>query len=177
MGCALLGVACGSYAFSQAIDSNADTAIDPNATKPFPAADVLSGSTHERSAAYGRLYKDRIHDLLNNEIYRPFVNNPFSKEELQKYGEECGEVTKEVCTMLAAECEGIASGAGISYAEVMLLNLDEELRLMDKKEKPPGHCTAAATSPADSGDGHAYNGQTWDFYTRWAGKSTMIEWQ
>jgi hypothetical protein len=167
--CAILCSAMGVVVCAQSIDSNA--------LKPFPPADVFSGTAHERGEAYGKLYKNRLHDLLNKEIYEPFTDNPFSKEALTQYAAECGAFTREKCPLIAAECEGIAQGAGVTYEEIMLLNLDEELRLMAKKKKKPGHCTAVATSPSDSGDGHTYNGQTWDFSVRWAGKATMTEWQ
>jgi hypothetical protein len=173
----VLFAALGTFVCSAICINAVAQSIDPNALKPFPPADVFSGTAHERGKAYGKLYKDRIRDLLNKEIYEAFIDNPFSKDELTQYAAECGVFTREKCPLIAAECEGIATGAGVTYEEIMLLNLDEELRLMVKKKKKPGHCTAVATSSSDSGDGHTYNGQTWDFSVRWAGKATMTEWQ
>ena len=106
-----------------------------------------------------------------------FVDHPYSKDELRQYAAECGAFTREKCPLIAAECEGMAKGAGVTYEEIMLLNMDEELRLQTGKKKTPGHCTAVATGPSDSGDGHTYNGQTWDFLVTWAGKSSMTEWR
>jgi hypothetical protein len=143
----------------------------------FAAADVVSGSARERGEAYGKIYHDRIREFLEQEIYDAFVGNPYSKEELAQYAAECGAVTREVCPLIAAECEGIAKGAGLTYDDIILINLHEELRHPAKKKKKPSHCTAVAVSPADSGDGHAYVGQTWDWMTSVAGKSQVVEWQ
>ena len=63
IGCALLGGTTSMIAFAQS--------VDPNAMKPFPPADVFSGTAHERGEAYGKLFKDRIRDLLETEIYGP----------------------------------------------------------------------------------------------------------
>ena len=78
--------------------------------------------------------------------------------------------------MIVAECEGIANGAGISFDEVVLIHLHEELYHRSKLPYA-GHCTAVAVPPSDTGDGHTYVGQTWDWMTRLAGKSMVTDWQ
>lgn len=156
-----------------------DAAAPPraSATQPFEPPLVVVGTAIERGEAYGKAYKQEIQNLLETELYAMFVGKPWDKEGMQKYAHECGRVTREVCPLMAAECDGIAKGAGVSYDDIILINLHEEIRQMKGDVTSQGHCTAVAVSPADSGDGHAYNGQTWDFYTRLAGLSAMTEWQ
>lgn len=149
---------------------------DQRAEQPFSAAAILTGTARERGEAYGRLYKVDIREFLNREIYAAFLGKPYSKQELLDYAKACGEVTREVCPLVAAECEGIATGAAMSYDEIILINLHEELHHFPKK-KLPGHCTGVAIAPSDSGDGHTYVGQTWDWMTSVAGKSSIVEWQ
>lgn len=146
------------------------------ALQPFAPAVVVSGTTHERGAACGKQFKQAIHKFLENEVYRAFIGKPFSKEEMLKYAAACEKVSREECPMLVEECEGIAEGAEVTIGEVMLTSLHEELRQLSSK-RFQGHCTAVATAPADSGDGHTYVGQTWDFMMSVAGDSSIIEWQ
>jgi hypothetical protein len=93
------------------------------------------------------------------------------------YANACGNITRELCPLVAEEIEGIADGAGMTYDEIILIHAHEELYHRGKLPSAPGHCTAVAVSPADSGDGHTYVGQTWDWMTRLAGVSSVIEWQ
>jgi hypothetical protein len=150
--------------------------VDKRAEQPFAAADVVTGTAHERGETYGKRHKDDIHEFLDREIYAAFLGKPYSKDEMLEYAKACGEVTREVSPLIAAECKGIATGAGLSYEEIILINLHEELHHMPKK-KNPGHCTGVAIAPSDSGDGHTYVGQTWDWMTSVAGKSSIVEWQ
>ena len=146
------------------------------AQQPFAPAFVVSGTPRERGLAYGKHFKDGIHEFLSVEIYDAFVGHPASKQEMLAYAAECGKVAKEVCPMIAEECEGIAEGAGISFDEVVLIHSHEEVYHLSTLPMH-GHCTAVAVAPSDTGDGHTYVGQTWDWMTRVAGKSSVVEWR
>ena len=144
--------------------------------KAFPPVFVVAGTPRERGLAYGKHFKDAIREFLDREIYQAFIGQPSSKEEMLQYAAACGKVAQEVCPMIAEECDGIAAGAGLTPNEVILLSLHEEL--YHRSALPMhGHCTAVAISPSDSGDGHTYVSQTWDWMTRVAGKSSVVDWQ
>jgi hypothetical protein len=143
---------------------------------PFAPAFVAAGSAHERGVAYGKQYRNAIHEFLNQEVYTPFIGHPSSKDEMLRYAADCGKVAREVCPMVVAECEGMAEGAGVSFDEIVLIHLHEELYHRGKLPYE-GHCTAVAVPPSDTGDGHTYVGQTWDWMTRLAGKSSVTEWK
>jgi hypothetical protein len=142
--------------------------------QPFAPAFVVDGAPRERGIAYGKRFKDSIHQFLQQEIYEALGGKRVSKEEMLSYGAACGKVTREVCPMVAEEIEGIAAGAGMTYDEIILIHAHEELY---HRSGLPGHCTAIAVSPSDSGDGHTYVGQTWDWMPRLAGVSSVTEWR
>lgn len=144
--------------------------------KPFATPFVAVGSAHERGLVYGKHYRSAIRDFLDQEIYKPFVGNPSSKDEMVRYASDCAKVARKVCPMVVAECEGIAEGAGLSFDEVVLIHLHEELYHRSKLPYD-GHCTAVAVPPTDTGDGHTYVGQTWDWMTRLGGQSAVTEWR
>jgi isopenicillin-N N-acyltransferase like protein len=145
---------------------------------PFSPAFVVEGAPRERGIAYGKQFRDGIRTFLAQEIYDALSGKPSSKEELLRYAAACGKATREVCPMVAEEIEGIAEGAGLSYGEIVLIHLHEEV--YQGRKLPTGyegHCTAVAVSPQDSGDGRTYVGQTWDWMTRLAGVSSVTEWR
>jgi hypothetical protein len=154
-------------------------APQPTSVKPpFAPAFVVSGGPRERGVAYGKQFKDGISQFLNQELYEALGGKPSSKDEMLKYAAACGKATREICPIVAEEIEGIAEGAGRSYEEIILIHAHEELYHRSKlPEAKHGHCTAVAVSPTDSGDGHTYVGQTWDWMTRLAGVSSVTEWQ
>src|SRR3954454_12525309 len=127
------------------------------AYEPFAPAVVVSGTAHERGAGCGKHFKDAIHKFLDKEVYAAFIGKPFTKEQMLQYAADCEKVARVECPMLVEECEGIAEGADVTFGEVMLISLHEELRQLTSKQFQ-GHCTAVATSPSDSGDGHTYVG-------------------
>lgn len=149
-----------------------------NARPPFAPAFVATGAPRERGVAYGKQFKDGIRQFLDQELYKALGGKPSSKEEMLKYAAACGKATREFCPLVADEIEGIAEGAGMSYDEIILIHAHEELYHRSKlPEAKHGHCTAVAVSPIDSGDGHTYVGQTWDWMTRLAGVSSVTEWR
>ena len=164
------------FVASSALAQPKDTAV-----REFPSATVIEGNPHERGAAYGKQFQSEIRDFLNQEIYTAFVGKPSTKEQLLAYAAACGEVVLAECPMVAQEFQGVADGAGLTFAEVMLINLHEELyhrtELPETGLPKHGHCTAVAVGPSDTGDRHTYVGQTWDWMQSVAGKSRVLEWR
>lgn len=144
--------------------------------RPFPAAFVVEGTAKERGHAYGSQFRDAIRDFLEREVFAAFVGKPATKEQMREYAAACGRVVRSECPMVADECDGIAAGAGLTFDDIMLINLHEEFYHRTPLPKH-GHCTAVAVGPADSGNGHAYVGQTWDWMASVAGKSRVTEWR
>jgi hypothetical protein len=146
------------------------------AVLPFPMATVIEGQPRERGRAYGTMNREAIRDFLQNEIYAAFIGKPSSKEQLLEYAAACLKVVLEECPNVADEFQGIAEGAGLSFPEIILTNLHEELYHRTELPKQ-GHCTAVAVAPPDTGSRHTYVGQTWDWMQTVAGKSRVMEWR
>lgn len=141
-----------------------------------PALESFGGKPRERGLAYGRRLKSDIRRFLQQEIYQAFVQKPSPKDEMLRYAGACGKVIQEVCPIIHAELEGIAEGAELGLDEVVLITLHEELYHRGVLPKVP-HCTAVATGPPDTADGHTYVGQTWDWMPTVAGWSRIVEWR
>ena len=126
--------------------------------------------------AYGKLFRDGIRSFLEKEIFNAFLDKPSSKEQLLDYAAACGKVLRAECPLIADEFQGIADGSGLTFDEIVLINLHEEL--YHQMELPKhGHCTAVAVGPPYTGNKHTYVGQTWDWMESVAGTSAVVEWR
>jgi isopenicillin-N N-acyltransferase-like protein len=144
--------------------------------RPFAPAVVIEGEPRECGHAYGKRFRDGIRAFLKKEIYDVFVGKPSTKEQLLAYAAACGKVLRTECPTIADEFAGIADGAGVTYDEIILINLHEEL--YHRTELPhAGHCTAVAVGPPDTRGKQTYVGQTWDWMESVAGMSEVMEWR
>src|SRR5262245_35023303 len=133
-----------------------------DAVRAFAPATLIEGKPRDRGRAYGTRFRDAIRDFLTQEIDAAFVGKPSTKEQLLQYAAACGEVVRAECPLVADEFQGIAEGAGLTFDEIVLINLHEEL--YHRTELPKhGHCTAVAVGPPDTANQHTYVGQTWDW--------------
>lgn len=144
--------------------------------RKFPEASVVEGTPKERGQAYGKQYREAIQEFFQQEILTAFAGKPSSKEQMLQYAASCAKVVQTECPLVAEEFQGIADGAGLTFDEIVLINLHEEL--YHRTELPKhGHCTAVAIAPPSTGNKHTYVGQTWDWMQSVAGKSRIIEWR
>jgi isopenicillin-N N-acyltransferase-like protein len=147
-----------------------------DAPREFAPARVLAGGPRARGLAYGMQFRGAIRAFLQKEIDAAFVGRPATKEQMLEYAAACGKVVRAECPLIAEEAQGIADGAGLTFDEVVLINLHEEF--YHRTDLPVlGHCTAVAVAPPDTGDKHTYVGQTWDWMQSVAGKSQVTQWR
>ena len=158
------------------VASGAGESVPTPRVAPFQSATVLSGGARDRGFAYGKQFRAGVRQFLDVEIYRAFAGKPASKAEMLAYAADCGRVVRDVCPTIAEEFEGVAQGAGVSFDEVVLINLHEELYHRGDLPKK-GHCTAVAVGPPVTSGGKTFVGQTWDWMTSVAGKSEVTEWR
>ncbi len=169
--CLLAGVICAADAPAQL-----ERPTEWDSTQEFAPAVAVAGNPRERGLSYGKRFRDGIHRFLDKEILAAFVDRPASQAEMLQYAVACGQVVRDECPVIAAEFAGIAEGAGLSFEEVMLINLHEEL--YHRTGVPQhGHCTAVAVAPPDTGNSQTYVGQTWDWMESVAGLSSVVQWQ
>jgi hypothetical protein len=146
---------------TSAFSTQAPAQPEKGAVRAFAPATVLEGKPRDRGHAYGAQFRDAIRDFLAKEIDAAFTGKPSTKEQLLRYAAACGNVVRAECPLVADEFQGIADGAGLTFDEVVLINLHEELYHRTDLPKH-GHCTAVAVGPTETGNKHAYVGQTWD---------------
>src|SRR5262245_27642953 len=128
--------------------------------REFARATVIEGTPQDRGRAYGKQFRDAIRDFLHKEIFATFIDRPATKEQMLEYASACAAVVRKECPMVGEEFQGIADGAGLTFDEVVLINLHEEFQHRPDLPKH-GHCTAVAVAPPDTGNSHTYVGQTW----------------
>ncbi len=166
-----ISIVCISLLVWTAVSSGAERAIGK-----FPPAATIEGEPRDCGRAYGKLFRDGIRSFLEMEIYDAFLNKPSSKDQLLGYAAACGMVVRAECPLIADEFTGIAEGSGLTFDEIVLINLHEEL--YHRVNLPQhGHCTAVAVGPPYTGDKRTYVGQTWDWMESVAGTSAVVEWR
>jgi isopenicillin-N N-acyltransferase-like protein len=163
--------------WASALFAQAPAQPEKEAEGEFAPASVFEGKPKDRGYAYGKQFREAIRDFLRKEIDAAFVGRPSTKEQMLRYAAACGQVVRAECPLIAEEFQGIAEGAGLTFEEVVLINLHEEF--YHRTDLPQhGHCTAVAVGPPDTGNQqHTYVGQTWDWMQSVAGKSRVTEWR
>lgn len=139
-----------------------DCTADESPVRKFTPPVTVEGDPRDCGRAYGTLFRDGIRSFLNKEILDAFMGKPSSKEQLFAYAAACGDVLRAECPMIADEFTGIAEGSGLTFDEIVLINLHEELYHRGELPKH-GHCTAVAVGPPDTGNQQTYVGQIWDW--------------
>lgn len=136
---------------------------------------TIFGSPRERGKSYGERGKDAIGSFLEKVIYHAFVGQPSPKDALLRYAGACAEAVQAYSPIIHAEFEGMAEGSGRRVEELILITLHEELYHKGSLPSLP-HCTAAAAGPPVT-TGDTFVGQTWDWMTSVAGKSSLVHWK
>src|SRR5262249_60338691 len=114
-----------------------------------------------RGRAYGNRFREAIRDFLQKEIDAAFVGRPSTKEQMLRYASACGQVVRAECPLVAEESQGIADGAGLTFEEIVLINLHEEF--YHRTDLPGhGHCTPVALRPPGTGHQHTHVPHTLD---------------
>jgi hypothetical protein len=161
---------------ASALSARAPAQPEKDAEDEFAPANVFEGKPKDRGHAYGKQFREAIRDFLRKEIDAAFVGRPSTKAQMLRYAAACGQVVRAECPLIAEEFQGIAEGAGLTFEEIVLINLHEEF--YHRTDLPQhGHCTAVAVAPPDTGNRHTYVGQTWDWMQSVAGKSRVTEWR
>jgi isopenicillin-N N-acyltransferase-like protein len=143
----------------------------------FPLIDI-SGTPAERGAQHGEGARDRI--ALSVGHYT---------EQIGQMGLTAGRI-EEVCEGflpslhrfapdLVDEMRGIARGAGVGLAQIVLLNARTEVLQIAEREsgardEDPDGCTGAVILPEATRDGRLIHGQNWDWKAECADTSVVL---
>jgi hypothetical protein len=153
----------------------AESQAKSTAVAPFGELIEIAGRPYNRGVAYGQRFAPQIRDFYKSEIEDVFVEKHFPKADLVNYAAACLRVIEDECPIIAEELAGMAKGTGLSVEEHVLITLHEELYHRGTIPAIP-HCTAVGLTPPVT-SGSTLIGQTWDWMTTVAGKSTMLHWR
>ena len=128
----------------------------------------LSGSPFEKGFAHGSACRAQV--LRSIGTYRAkFADkwrNPFSWDDARAAARAFAPALSGAFAPYAEEMRGIAEGAGVSFEDVLALNLRSEILysgLEPGAPAPAGECTAFAALPPATAGGAVLAGQTWDY--------------
>jgi isopenicillin-N N-acyltransferase-like protein len=76
--------------------------------------------------------------------------------------------------LIAREIKGLAAGASVALEDVLAINARTEI-MFGLSVLPPAECTSFFVGPSASSDGHALIGQNWDWRTRTARTTLLVE--
>jgi isopenicillin-N N-acyltransferase-like protein len=131
---------------------------------PFPLIE-LSGSAHERGRQHGRAVPGRIERGIR--MYtESLLKNGVDWKELERRAEAMVPVIETFDPAYLEEMRGIAEGAGVPFAGVVLMNARTEMVVGARKaleHSLPDGCTAALALPEATADGVVLHGQNWDW--------------
>ena len=135
----------------------------------------VSGGPRERGRQYGRAAAERV--VRSMHIYRRIFAH--------YAGWDWDRVTSHAREYLAAiegahpryleEIRGIAEGAGLGQDDILALNVRTEVMFAAVARRAVRECTAFATLPGATADGHLLVGQNWDWKPHMTGTVIVLE--
>ncbi len=146
---------------------------------PPTAKLTIKGRPYERGCQHGSQAREMVHSgvAFYSRMWEENVGR--SREDLLDLAAEFEPVVGNYDAEILEEMEGVATGAGLSLAEVMVVNARYELMLAtlfnDEKAAPPGECTALAAGPQATADGHTLIAQNWDWVPEIRSRSFLLE--
>ena len=137
----------------------------------FPFVSV-SGQPYERGVQYGRQAKERIRksvELYGSTLVELGYNSQQRLALIQSFVPAIGEFAAHYID----EMQGIADGAEVEFADVVMINARTEVVAQARAEKnqpsiledeePEDGCTGALILPERSSSGNLIHGQNWDW--------------
>ena len=143
---------------------------------PFPMID-LSGSPRERGRQHGKSAPGQIKRGIA--MYsESLLASGVEWKELERRAEAMVPAVEVVDATYVEEMRGIAKGANVPFAGIMLMNARTEMVSAARHQQAAKHfpdgCTAALALPEASADGVLLHGQNWDWRAECAETSVVL---
>lgn len=144
---------------------------------PFPLVEI-SGAPRARGRLYGEQARQRI--AASVDLYAGSLGRlGFAKPEIDRFTAAFRPRLATFAPDLVDEMEGIAEGAGVDFAAIMLVNARTEVLQLARREKgiaddEPDGCTGAVVLPGETRDGDLIHGQNWDWRAECAETSVVV---
>jgi isopenicillin-N N-acyltransferase-like protein len=145
---------------------------------PSPLIEV-SGSPRERGRQYGEQARDRI--LRGIEHYSDqLYAKSLDWKDIAELAERFGPTVDAFDPHYTDEMRGIAEGAGVDYAGIMMLNARTEiLKLAERRGAAPEKgasdgCTGVVALPEASAEGKLFHAMNWDWKAECAETTVVL---
>ncbi|MBL7163776.1 MAG: peptidase C45 [Anaerolineales bacterium] len=128
----------------------------------FPRIRV-QGLPFERGRQYGQQAASRIQ--RNIEIYREMFAHyaGWDWPQATSHAQTFGPAIAAYRPHFLDEMRGIAEGAGVSYEDILALNVRTEIRNFAIAKSAPGECSSFVVLPPATENNHTLIGQNWDW--------------
>lgn len=131
----------------------------------FPLIEV-SGSPYERGFQHGSQAAERVRRSVG--LYTKVSAELRSSGRLARHTREIHEQVAAYEPQFVEEMRGIASGAGVGYEDILMVNARTEIVALSRRDRAPqeplaaDECTSVAVLPGRSSSGQYMQGQNWD---------------
>jgi len=132
----------------------------------------VSGSPYEAGLQYGEKCKAQISRFIEEEFFHAppatrwskWADTRDSRKDVLKGVKKFIPYIESYSPETAEEAQGIAEGSGVSYEEIMLVELHEERMFFSRlgREHLWHHCKNFGATGSATIDGECYMGQNWD---------------
>ncbi len=130
----------------------------------FPHVRV-TGGPRERGRQYGGLARDRVHASVD--LYRTVFSHfaGWDWDTVTRHAATYQPSIEAVHPRYLDEMAGIAEGAGLTFEDILALNVRTEIMFaaVARRAARTGECTSFAVLPSGSAGGHTLLGQNWDW--------------
>lgn len=144
-------------------------------TVPFPLID-LSGSPEARGQAYGAAAADRVRKSISH-YGAQLAAGGLSAQRVRAMAMEFLPTIERFEPAYVQEMRGIAQGANVQLADIVLINCRTEVLQLAKRAPAPADkdgCTGAIILPEASADGTLLHGQNWDWKSECAETGVVL---
>ena len=152
----------------------------PMSNASFPVL-TLNGDAYQRGLTHGAQAVDKIRAGTEHYCRMWERNTDRSRGELVELAGGFGPVVADFDAEIFREMEGIAAGAQVPLADVLLLNARYEIMVAaffgggGVAGAARGECTSFAAQPDATRDGHTYVAQNWDLTPETGERSVLLE--
>jgi isopenicillin-N N-acyltransferase-like protein len=150
--------------------------------KPAPSPLVeVTGSPTERGRQYGEQARDRIRRGIEH-YTEQLAGRSLTWDDIGRLALQFEPIIEAFDKSYTEEMRGIAEGAAVDYAGVMMLNarteilkLGERAALAGKAAVEPDGCTGVVVLPSASADGRVIHAQNWDWKAECAETTVVLK--
>ena len=137
---------------------------------------TIKGNPYERGYQYGSQAREMVHSGVAFYSQMWERNLGRRREDLFDLAAKFEPMVGNYDAEIFEEMEGVAAGAELSLAEVMVVNARYELMLAALfSGNAAGECTALAAAPEATAGGHTLIGQNWDWVPEARSRSLLVE--